>query len=565
MSSARPLAVHLAASSDEELDALLRARGARADATWNDFFDAAEWLLDPGSVERALSTLTRSEAATLLSVAAGEGAGPHRSALVALALLDADGRVPAAVASVMSARAAVTATTGAPPPPAADAESARAAERASATVSGIADLLLTARRTPLTLVASGALSAGERRRLSDAGLEGEIVDELRALAGMAGLAVSDERVLLLTRAADTWLSASFAQRWSTLVSAFRDTLPRGIRDGDGWLPLADWDGAHPWDSAWPARSTDLRAQALLLGLLTPAGTEPVWTTAVREGRPVDASSLGALLPSEVDRVFLQNDLTAIAPGPLQPALDNRLRAMSEHDSAQASSYRFTAESIAHALVEGETEQSITAFLAGVSLTGIPQPLTYLIAQAASRHGLVRVALYDGGGTRVTSADAALLAAIEVDRGLRPLGLMREDDALITRVGAETVAWALSDGRYPATLVDADGNPVPAHRRRPVSGAGAGTVEVSYAPLIARLREHQRTDSDAAWLDRELDAAVRNRAVLRVEVAMPDGSSRELLLEASGLGGGRLRGRDRAADVERTLPVRSILSVQIVTD
>src|SRR5690606_9263803 len=86
---------------------------------------------------------------------------------------------------------------------------------------------------------------------------------------------------------------------------------------------------------------------------------------------------------------------------------------------------------------------------------------------------------------------------------------------------------------------------------------------SYAALIARLRAQQGPDADAAWLDRELEAAVRTKAVLLVEVGMPDGSTRELTLEASGLGGGRLRGRDRAADVERTLPVKSIRSAQVI--
>ena len=52
-----------------------------------------------------------------------------------------------------------------------------------------------------------------------------------------------------------------------------------------------------------------------------------------------------------------------------------------------------------------------------------------------------------------------------------------------------------------------------------------------------------------WLDCELEAAVRSKAVLAVEILMPDGTVRELQLEASGLGGGRLRGRDRAADVD----------------
>ena len=110
----------------------------------------------------------------------------------------------------------------------------------------------------------------------------------------------------------------------------------------------------------------------------------------------------------------------------------------------------------------------------------------------------------------------------IERGLRPLGLLREGDALITRVGAETVAWALSDGRYPATPVDADGAPVATARRH--LAESPTRPHTSFAPLIARLREHHEVDSDAAWLDRELDAAVRARAVLDVEVAMPDGSS-----------------------------------------
>ncbi len=44
------------------------------------------------------------------------------------------------------------------------------------------------------------------------------------------------------------------------------------------------------------------------------------------------------------------------------------------------------------------------------------------------------------------------------------------------------------------------------------------------------------------------------------VRLPDGSARVFRLEATGLGGGRLRGRDRAADVERTLPLSHIDAV-----
>jgi hypothetical protein len=51
--------------------------------------------------------------------------------------------------------------------------------------------------------------------------------------------------------------------------------------------------------------------------------------------------------------------------------------------------------------------------------------------------------------------------------------------------------------------------------------------------------------------------VRARATIVVAVRLPDGTEREFTIEATGLGGGRLRGLDRTVDVERTLPVSSI--------
>lgn len=559
---ARPLATRLAALSDAQLEHLLRERGVRADVAWEDFFDAAEALLETASVERALGTLTRDEARALRE-AVQQGRTAELETLSALGLVDAEGRVPAPVSAVVSTRPDIASVSDDAPAPASAAASARAAERAFTTIGAIADLLLAARTAPLALVGTGALSAGERKRLAEGGADAASADDLRLLAETAGLVRAVERELRVTPAAEDWLAASFSLRWARVVDAFRTGMPRGIRSGAGWTAPSSWPDAHPWNPTWPARAEELLRAAHLLGL-SADGSEPEWSAGLRRGDPVDTSSLDALLPGEVDRLFLQNDLTAIAPGPLQPALDNRLRAMTEHETAaQASSYRFTADAIALALVEGETAESIMAFLGEVSLTGVPQPLAYLVSQTATRHGLVRVHGEPSGGTRVSSSDAHLLEAIEVDRGLRPLGLVRDGDALVSRVNAETVAWALADARYPATLIGRDGQPVPASRRR-VAEAVEPEDHV-YDALIARLRAQQGPDADAAWLDRELDAAVRARALVSVEVGMPDGSSRELVLEATGLGGGRLRGRDRAADVERTLPVRSIRSVRVLEE
>lgn len=564
---ARPLADWLAAASDEELLHLLSARGVRPDVAWQDFFDAAEALLDTTALSRTLPTLTAAEAAGLLRAAAGDDPGPQRAALTALALLRPDGAPYGPVAALLAGRPAPEIHDAAAATPSPDTASAHAAERAFTTVSVLADLLLIARETPFALLTGGTLNAGEKRQLADAGVPAETVDTLVTIAIDAGLAVAGDRRLRTTASAETWLRSSVADRWAVLATSFRDALPRGVRSpGGGWIPLDAWPLAHPWDASWPDRARSLREAARLLGLIAEDGSEPEWAAAVRRGEPADTTALLRLLPAEVDRIFLQNDLTAIAPGPLEPALDVRLRAIAARESAaQASSYRFTAESMAHAFVAGETEETILEFLTGISLTGIPQPLSYLVAQTAQRHGLVRVATDDDTGrTRIESTDLHLIQAMAVDQSLRPLALTAHVDSLTTRVGRETVYWALTDARYPATLVGADGA-VPVRERHPIPPAAVAPVAgPDLGAVITRLRSHQGPDADAAWLDRELEAAVRAKAVLQVTVGMPDGSTRELLLEATGIGGGRLRGRDRAADVERTLPVSSILAASIVT-
>jgi hypothetical protein len=370
---------------------------------------------------------------------------------------------------------------------------------------------------------------------------------------------------VVTEAGQEWLETPTPQRWTRIADGFRAHLPSGLRTaGGGVIPAADWPAAYPLDAEWPERAARMRRIGERWGLVGQHGEEFPWTGALLSGAPADATAIAAHLPAEIDRVYLQADLTAIAPGPLAPALDLRLRSIALRESrAQASTYRFTAESLGAGMTEGETAESVREFLSALSLTGIPQPLQYLIESTAARHGLVRVRATEASGrTVVESPDRALLDTIAVDQSLRALGLLPGDGALTSRVARDAVYWSLADARYPVVALDESGAPQSVHRRATASSAPAAvTPEQTYARLIATLRGGHGTDGEAGWLERELEQAVRARSEIVVIVRMPDGSERSLTLEAAGLGGGRLRGRDRAADIERTLPVSSIVSVR----
>ena len=551
----RALAERLPLAADAELAALFAARRVSASANWHDFFDAAEAMLAPESIARAVAELPRDVLADLAAAS-----GPER-----LGLTDPDG-APYAVVRQALGEAVPTRTPPRVPESASELDAAHAAERAFTTTSSLADLLLLALRTPLVRVGTGAVGAADKRRMAQDEIvrDADEADDLVALAEATGLLAGAERTWLVTPTGADWVRTSSGERWARLATALRAALPGGLRTPEGgWIDPALWPDAYPLAEDWRARAERWVRLMALAGLATEKGTEPAWATPLREGREADPTPLVTLMPHEVDKVFLQNDLTAISPGPLAPGLDVRLQSIAVREShAQASTYRFTEASIAAALSAGESADTILGFLGGLSLTGVPQPLEYLVQRTADRHGLVRVSLEpDSGHTIVSSRDHGLLETIAVDQALRALALVPDGRMLRTRAARESVYWALADAKYPVVALDEQGASETLDRRRVAPSAPAPDPQARYATLLEVLRGAHGGDADAAWLERELETAVRGKAVLEVDVALPDGSTRTFLLEATGLGGGRLRGRDRAADVERTLPVKSITAIR----
>lgn len=128
------------------------------------------------------------------------------------------------------------------------------------------------------------------------------------------------------------------------------------------------------------------------------------------------------LPDPVDRILIQADLTAVAPGPLVTELSRELALAADVESTGgATVYRFTPESIRRALDAGRTADDVSGLLARHSATPLPQPLTYLIDDVARRHGHLRVGSL---ASYVRTDSAGTLDEILADRRAAALRLHR---------------------------------------------------------------------------------------------------------------------------------------------
>lgn len=631
MSDTLSLARRLRALDDDALARAIRRRRVRPGPV-KDFFDLAEALLDRASIQRQLSRLDRGTLAVIAAIAdAGHGRS-DRTATVddVVAVLgrydeaptraDVDHRIAAAVELLLVEEEAgrvaafdsvaeqlrswpafglpgLPALASANPPtvlrPVAETETRFidrvASERAFASTTEVAELLVELEREPARELARGGIALPDTKRLANAmAVDLGSVARLVKVADDAHLLARESGSWMITDAGGAWLLESSGERWRRLVAGWVERIPADIRAmmaerghflwGDGLRHLIAW--LYPAGGEWlDRRVAEYSDEAEALGITANQAPSGPGTVLLIEGADAAARAMAPLLPREVEQVYLQHDLSVVAPGPLAPSVDYRLRSLADVENrALASSYRVSTSSMNRAMAAGETADTVRQFLGGISLTGIPQPLDYLIGEAANRYGLLRAGQIDGAsdpsgpGARarsyLRSDDSALLDAIAVDQNLSAIGLTGAGDhRLESRYPLDTVFWVLSDARYPVAAENGAGEIVALRRRRHARAASDPGLD-PVDDLVARLRVGSDADPDEptdAWMARQLDIAIRGRAAVTVSVRMPDDSVIEYQLEPTSVAGGRLRARDRRSAIERTLPLASIVGLGPAAD
>lgn len=455
-----------------------------------------------------------------------------------------------------------------------------ASERAFEALSAVAEMVIELTQMPARELGRGGLGQPDTKRMAESmHVEPTAVTTYFDLARRAGFVTLESTGWLSTPDGERWLRGSIVDRWSLLASTWLESVPTEVRAALAPLAQSSWGQALTSYAAWlyPAGSgwittqlARVTAQAEALGITTTGHPTSVGVTVLEKGADAAAALLADSLPHQVDNVYIQHDLSIVSPGPLNPTADLRLRGIAGLEArAQAASYRLSAESVTKALSSGETADSILEFLSKISLTGIPQPVDYLVRESAKRFGRVRVGTLpesetlespSGARTYVRSDDEHLISQISVDHSLTAVALQQSGrNRLVSRFADDVVFWALVDARYPVAAETIDGE-IRTPRRRALRARPTPPPPADYSPVIARLRENTAVEGDAsdeAWLARQLDAAIKAKQTVLVLVSLPGGVEREFLLEPTAVAAGRLRGRDRAADIERTLPIKNI--------
>ena len=628
MSGTLPLSSHLASLDRAGLLTLAHSRRIASPAAVNDPLDLAQELLKPDSISQALTLLTREELLTLDAIHQTEHVGPLDESAVASLLahgLIAAGPTPLPeVAQTLESQLATQGISlselqeslgGMQHPRSAsngvadDRDASNSAADTDAaendtvidtsgwyaqalTASGqVAWMLRDLVRSPAKLNRNGVVASAWVKSLDERlsiPRGAEIVELVRA----AGLAVPAGTGFVAR--ADTWLESEHEARWLELAHAAITFMPKRLLEMLRAGEFARESSKLGSADSHPVISEVIDAFPTKFPLATPATLAAIDRAAQlweRLGITVHghlsnggsqvlygAEDMPTGWPAPAPGIYVQPDLSVVIPGPL-PVADEAALAMIAvpEQLGVASTLRITEASLGEAFDRGLDAQTIRDMLERLTVSGIPQPLDYLITALSERAGSVIVTpnFSEHGRSRIDFAQEPLRSTILVDRRLAHLQLHEPQPApltdtliapLFSKLRADHVLAALLDARYPAKTesqahaaaeAQADRKAAETHAAEANAEPPANPVEELVDRVLAA------THDSPSDIGRQVTLAIRDRSPIRVTVEIR-GTVRDFTIVPVSLAAGRMRALDEVAGVERTLPLEAITAVVPVT-
>ncbi|WP_329585023.1 helicase-associated domain-containing protein [Kitasatospora sp. NBC_01250] len=422
-----------------------------------------------------------------------------------------------------------------------------------------ASVLRVCATAPPARLKAGGIGARELSRIGKAAQCEEIVVRLALeTASAAGLLARDGDRVAATDAYDSWAEEEPADQIVALLRAWwtLPMTPGGSRDENG-KALPALVGAPPCEGCVQARQGLLTAVSQLPpgeGAADPAELGPLirwnrplvdelpqdetpFATLIREAELLGALALGALSPlgaallagdvqalAEAGRQLLPassatarfgSDLTAVVAGTPSTALGTLLDSVADREAGGAASvWRFSPGSVRRALDAGLTPEVLTADLTAVAVEPLPQPLAYLLHDAARGHGRVRVA---SAACVIHGEEPALLAELAAHRKLTPLGLRQvAPTVLIGRASPDKTLAALRSAGYAPVSEKPDGSVRIERAQRPRAAS-----PVPSPRLPAGRSRPRRTEADTPDARSAVDLSALAARLLAASQGVPE--------------------------------------------
>lgn len=574
MSDLYRLASALRSAPDATLGLVVHERGLSL-SDYKDFFDLANALLAPKSQALTVAGITNQMLISLRSLVASEKVSKEQVNLLGRELLVWSSEEPGVYDWLKdrlneSPRTASLSIVSDQPQLSDQSEvDVDCGIHAFEAMQAVTELIFDLDQHLVREVAKGSLGLPDIKRASaHLGKSKEYVKTIFELAKVAGLVAASEKRFQPTALADSWIGASPKARWLILCEAWISMLGAA-----GSKELLTQLAQHrskklkdliqigfPFSSLAPAsRINRLADMAEQIGLSS-SGSPASWLADVLAGKLAPAAkALESRLPAQQERIIIQADLSIITPGPLASSLEVQLRKFADTENiGLASSYRISPLSISCGLEEGMTESQIRALLQKLNGADLPQPVDYLIRETAERFGRLKISAHEKASLLVSS-DELLAKQITMDSKLKPLMLENKSQGIFSPVDAQSLYHSLRESGYLAVMVDEKGKVI-----APSSIHKSSNEAAAFLQQIERLRAQDVEMADAAPasdMERKILLAIKTKSTLKVQINA-NGKVIDYLLEPIGIANGRLRARDRKADIERTLPVSAITSILI---
>ncbi|MBP3949359.1 helicase-associated domain-containing protein [Corynebacterium sp. Marseille-P3884] len=354
-------------------------------------------------------------------------------------------RLPRPVRDVLRGHPARTFPMSEPPVPEIDQDTVdtAAATQGLDAVRQLRQLITSLLSEPIALNKDGSVGVRAQANLrKELGFDPALLITIGESAGLIGRGnVDDTDVLAATKDALTWLDATLPDQWAILLAGWAASPWRTDEDEKLLSPdmhSPDTRGARltilrhhgdterlfyfaplPASQLPPSFINTTIHEAHFVGALdsTPAASTPL--AALLDGADI-AAATRELVPTPVDTLIAQADMTVLAPGPLEPEMGAFLERIADLESpGVASVWRITDASVRRGLDAGLTAEEIHAWLNDHVMGEVPQGIAFLIDDTARTHGSIRAG---SAMSYLRSADPALIttAAEKLSGIIRPL-------------------------------------------------------------------------------------------------------------------------------------------------